>query len=459
MKVFISYSTKDQSVAEDILAAIESDSNIECFYAPRDIRTGHVYAEEIMVNLENSDALVLVLSQYSNDSQHVLREVERAVSNNIPIISYPISDVVLSPSMKYFLMSNQWLDSREDADRVKLIEAINSLGEDENAPQVSKAGGKEKSSPKKNSRKFNWKLFSIIMVIVWLVTICIIALPKISGKSEDKNSELIVEPEASENKRVFEIGETITFGTYMSNPIEWRVVDVDEAGILTLISSNILCMKGFEGAESGRVFYTKSGETKDADRPFNPIENMEAFGSNDWENSSIRAWLNSSRENVEYTGTVPIAKVMCDGDNPYNAESGFLRGFSEEERNKIVLTTLETPYYDPDTAVMSVKKTEDYVFVPSMDEVTALKDADISLYCEPTQQAIEADGSTLYKYYCKVFGDSTHVWWLRTPVEDSFSELYCVYIGYNGKEFDENVAAVGGVGIRPMLRVDGNEFE
>lgn len=101
MKAFISYSSKDQETAEEVLSALETEG-IDCFYAPRDIRTGHFYADEIMANLEASDVMVLILSGNSNNSQHVVREVERAVSSNMPVIVYRIEKVRLTSAMEYF---------------------------------------------------------------------------------------------------------------------------------------------------------------------------------------------------------------------------------------------------------------------------------------------------------------------------------------------------------------------
>lgn len=55
--------------------------------------------------------MVLLLSKEANDSPHVLREVERAVSKNIPIIIYKLEEVTLSKSLEYFIMMHQWIDT------------------------------------------------------------------------------------------------------------------------------------------------------------------------------------------------------------------------------------------------------------------------------------------------------------------------------------------------------------
>lgn len=132
MNVFISYSSKDADIANNICSFLELN-NLECFIAPRNIRPGHLYAEEIIFGLESSDLLLLLLSENSNASAHVLREVEWAVSNNIPIITYKLEEVTLNPSMKYFLMATQWMDANSQGDYIELasnIIALDSTGAD-----------------------------------------------------------------------------------------------------------------------------------------------------------------------------------------------------------------------------------------------------------------------------------------------------------------------------------------
>ena len=79
MYVFLSHSSIDADVANGLCQELEKNG-IGCFLAPRDIRSGHEYAEEIIYGIDRSDAMILVLSNNSNQSPHVLREVERAVS-------------------------------------------------------------------------------------------------------------------------------------------------------------------------------------------------------------------------------------------------------------------------------------------------------------------------------------------------------------------------------------------
>ena len=107
--VFISYSNHDKSVADAVCAALEN-RKVRCWIAPRDVMPGVSYADALIDGLNKSRLLVLVFSSNSNTSSQVMREVERAVSKNIPIITFRIEDVPPSRAMEYFLSAHQWLD-------------------------------------------------------------------------------------------------------------------------------------------------------------------------------------------------------------------------------------------------------------------------------------------------------------------------------------------------------------
>ena len=101
MNIFISHSSEDSAMALEALSFLEARGD-SCFYAPRDIAAGHEYAEEIINGIDKSDMVLLIMTKAANESVHVLREVERAVSRQIPIVVYKAEDVELTKSMEYF---------------------------------------------------------------------------------------------------------------------------------------------------------------------------------------------------------------------------------------------------------------------------------------------------------------------------------------------------------------------
>jgi TIR domain len=108
--VFISYAAEDKTIADAVCAVLEQ-RNIRCWIAPRDVSAGADYASAIFDAIREAKVLVLVFSSHANESSHVRREVERAVSNGIAILPFRIEDVLPSPSLEYFISDSHWLDA------------------------------------------------------------------------------------------------------------------------------------------------------------------------------------------------------------------------------------------------------------------------------------------------------------------------------------------------------------
>jgi len=108
--VFISYASHDAATATTVVEALERNG-VACWIAPRDVTPGAFYADEIVHAIDASKAIVLVLSQSATDSQHVLREVEHAVSKRHPVVSFRVDQAPLPAGLGYFLNTSQWLDA------------------------------------------------------------------------------------------------------------------------------------------------------------------------------------------------------------------------------------------------------------------------------------------------------------------------------------------------------------
>lgn len=111
--VFISHAHQDRSSAEQLLAALES-RGIKCWSAPRDVAPGGSYAESILRGIESAGCFVLVFTQHSNLSPHVLREVERALNLGINIIPVRFDDSGVSKSLDYLLATVHWLSATSE---------------------------------------------------------------------------------------------------------------------------------------------------------------------------------------------------------------------------------------------------------------------------------------------------------------------------------------------------------
>ena len=108
--VFISHSSKDKPVADAVCAALER-SGVRCWVAPRDILPGANWAESILKAIADSRLIVLVFSRHTQESQHIPREVERAVHHGIAIAPVRIDDVMPAGDLEYFLSSSHWMDA------------------------------------------------------------------------------------------------------------------------------------------------------------------------------------------------------------------------------------------------------------------------------------------------------------------------------------------------------------
>lgn len=108
--IFISHASSDKAVADAVCAALES-AGIRCWIAPRDIQPGRAFAGEINRAIQNSEVMVLIFSEHSNNSEQVLREVQLAVNSHLHIIQFRIENVRLNDDLEYFLSTPHWLDA------------------------------------------------------------------------------------------------------------------------------------------------------------------------------------------------------------------------------------------------------------------------------------------------------------------------------------------------------------
>lgn len=454
MYIFISHSSQEAEVAKGLCNAIEISGH-RCFIAPRDIRSGYEYAEEIANGIDGADALLLVLSRASNSSPHVLREVERAVSKSVPIIVYRLESVELTKSMEYFLMAHQWMEAGKDTYE-DVIRCINSLAGAENGNNVPEVKAGQKESGRKGPI-----VVAAGIIIALVVVIVILAVKLVSvGNDSQGNLQLSAEISGTEGlEKTLEVepGDTIVMGSYNGEEISWRVLKVSEDKTeAVIVARDVLTMKAYDAPDSGKFnhdgeenYFFSEGQAKlEAD-----VE-LQAYvqGNSSWENSTIRTWLNSAKENVEYVGQAPTPASMPEGANAYHAEKGFLCSFTEEELARIKTTTVETK----GNVLSSVETivTEDKVFLLSMEELVWFKEADVSMLAVPTEGAVATDGIGWYRDYCLDYNVEHMMWWLREPVEDNAAECYLVGNGYREENIYTSVAGVECYGIRPAMTID-----
>ncbi len=467
MQIFLSHSSKDAEVAQKICGQLEKNGT-KCFIAPRDIRPGKEYAEEIINGIDESAAVVLLMSEDANRSPHVLREVEHAVSGGTPILVYKLEDVVLSKSMEYFLMTHQWISSKPQEDYADIVAFARDLAEKEkenghsagrsdggsqnvsgvadkkNGTGYGNASGNRSGSGKTGAGKKKTGIYAAAAVLVLLAAaaIAFFALRKPGSK----------EPEPV----MVEAGETVLFGSYLGEDIEWRVLRVSEDRTqAVLVASHIVTMKAYDAAESGRYNYDgdkdywSSGETEaDTDMALQ----VRVRGNSDWSISNLRTWLNADTEVVNYTDQAPVATAMAEKKNGYQNEAGFLYGFTQGERDAIVETEIVTK--GNALSENETVTTYDRVWLLSVDELVWFDEAGMSKLASPTDAAVEQDQSFWYILDRDTYGVEYLSWWLREPVTEAGSLCYLVDNGYRDNVVRQESAGLEGFGVRPALTVD-----
>ncbi len=443
MYIFISHSSKDAESAEKVCTLLEHAGH-QCFIAPRDIRSGREYAEELMLGIERSDALVVILSKHSNTSPHVLREVEHAASKSIPILVYKMEEVVLTKSMEYFLMTHQWVNQKVDTDFHVILDCVEAL-----------QSGREALLPESNTKQQRKNMQSIKRgILVAAAAILVIAIGMTVGWLSEQRLEDVrqqTESGAVVHKKELALGDAVPFGTYNNEPIIWRVIHLSpDHSSAVLITENIITMKAFDAADSG-TFNKENGEDywKYSGEDFaDPALEARVRGSNEWGTSNIRAWLNSDTQVVTYEGGHPVKAAMSDMKNGYEDEAGFLYGFTAEEKEAVMETEVTT----------AGAVTRDKVFLLDLEELEWMKEADVNILTKPTEAAVSQDATKWYSGYSLDYGVENYFWWLREPKEDRASQCYMVTNGLTSDMTTTQTVGTEGFGIRPALTVDIKKF-
>lgn len=437
-RIFISHSSKNAEMAMDICQFLEQNGK-NCFIAPRDIKQGEAYSESIVKGIDNCDAVILLLSEESNKSPHVLREIERAVSKNKRIFTYRIDNVKTSKALEYFISVNQWVEIKSANDFSKILSSLN----DESISEIMSTRNKRKA------------IFSVVMPFLVIIVVVVLAFILAGKNKKDKiksNTEIVLENTEQSTEAITEeqaevvdlkLGDTITFGTYNDEPVEWYVLDIadDKA---TLVTKYIITMKAFDSAEGGEYAICDGKlfrEMSDVDR--DKIENqIKAYGSNDYATSNIRTWLNSDKAKVEYKDHAPDKDSMSEHKNYYDSEEGFLYSFTDEEK-----------------AVMTTAANGDMVYLLSREEINILfEKAKLRIYTTCTEKAYENDKCHWYNsdYYC--VDDKDYYWFTRDAVEGTGNKVYLITNSSDPAHIQTVSAGLEGFGIRPAITLDLTKY-
>jgi hypothetical protein len=107
--IFLSYTSADKALADEVVRELES-GGLRIWYAPRDVRPGIDYSEQIQKAIETAMAFVVVISEASNQSDFVRAETEMAFSRRRPIFPVRASPIAPASGLALFLQLRHWTD-------------------------------------------------------------------------------------------------------------------------------------------------------------------------------------------------------------------------------------------------------------------------------------------------------------------------------------------------------------
>jgi TIR domain len=93
-RVFISHAAADRELAQSVCQFLEGQG-LGCWLAPRDVPAGSHWAAALMEAIDNSLAMILLLSESSSQSGPVMHEIVQAGSQNKPIFTLKLGPVTL----------------------------------------------------------------------------------------------------------------------------------------------------------------------------------------------------------------------------------------------------------------------------------------------------------------------------------------------------------------------------
>ena len=187
--IFISYSNKDKPVADAVVAGLEN-RGVRCWVAPRDVTPGTSWGEAIVDAIQNSRIMVIILSKNSNKSPQVVREVERAVSNNVIIIPFRIENIDPTGAMAYFLSTEHWLDALTpplEKHIEKLVNTIDLFLTGKDRSNIEEISSDIEPYPSVKAKLHTYRKFFIPILSIVLISAIVFTL--ISSLSQ-KNKEL-----------------------------------------------------------------------------------------------------------------------------------------------------------------------------------------------------------------------------------------------------------------------------
>jgi hypothetical protein len=109
MKVFVSYSSKDEALATKIVQSLE-DAGLDAWYKKREILPGDNWGEKVASGLKESNAMVVLVTPDALESDAVQSSISYALSE--PAFSQRLIPVIVGDSEDLLLNKMPWIFKR-----------------------------------------------------------------------------------------------------------------------------------------------------------------------------------------------------------------------------------------------------------------------------------------------------------------------------------------------------------
>ena len=111
--IFISFASKDLSVARTVCEALEN-RGFNCWISSRDIGPGENFQVAIVRAIRIAKVMILVFSGHSNISEEVKKELVLAGQSRLVVIPLRVEDVAPDEAFAYEFATRQWIDAFHD---------------------------------------------------------------------------------------------------------------------------------------------------------------------------------------------------------------------------------------------------------------------------------------------------------------------------------------------------------
>lgn len=107
---FISYCRENSADAERVCSFLEQN-NVSCWMAPRNIPGGMEWPEAIVEGIRGSRIMLVLLSEHTQRSKQIGRELTLASDNDLTVITVRLDNVPAPDRLQYFTSNLQWIDA------------------------------------------------------------------------------------------------------------------------------------------------------------------------------------------------------------------------------------------------------------------------------------------------------------------------------------------------------------